>query len=457
MMFRQTCHVLATAAIAALAVAAPPSDVLQGRSPVPTLPTEDSFYTVPADIAQYAPGTILKHRVPPAPIAALGVSTVNLKDSYQILYRTNDNHDNATATVLSVLIPHNADMGKVLSYQVAEDSAAPNCAPSYAFQLRSATGPYLGTILTQLELLLIEAALEQGWVVIVPDFLGPQASYLANKLAGQATLDGIRAALASGSFTGIYSDPTIAMWGYSGGSVATNWAAELHPIYAPELKIVGAAVGGTVPKVSSVVKTINKGPFAGFIPAGVMGLITQYPELSTVIESHIKPSYSKKFHTVLNQCLAADALTFAFDDILAEFDVPNLILTDPTATRILNENDLGQRTPDIPFFWYKSILDEISPVGDTDDLVQSYCDSGVSIQYVRDLLSEHGAAAATGAPHALAWLSDRMAGKPVQQGCSIKSTATALLDISTIEYLPKVILDAILDLLVHKPVGPLFG
>ena len=148
---------------------------------------------------------------------------------------------------------------------------------------------------------------------------------------------------------------------------------------------------------------------------------------------------------------------FAFDDILAEFDVPNLILTDPTATRILNENDLGQRTPDIPFFWYKSILDEISPVGDTDDLVQSYCDNGVSIEYVRDLLSEHGAAAATGAPHALAWLSDRMAGKPVQQGCSIKSTATALLDISTIEYVPKVILDAILDLLVHKPVGPLFG
>ena len=31
------------------------------------------------------------------------------------------------------------------------------------------------------------------------------------------------------------------MLGYSGGSIATEWASELAPSYAPELNIIGAA------------------------------------------------------------------------------------------------------------------------------------------------------------------------------------------------------------------------
>lgn len=451
------CRLLASAAWVAFSVAAPSSDISLARSPAPIAPSKDSFYAVPDNIESFAPGAIINHREPPSPIAAFGISQVNLQSSHQLLYRTTDNHGNATATVVTVLVPHHADVSKVLSYQVAEDAASADCAPSYAFQFKSATGPFVGTIVTQMELLLIEAALEQGWVVITPDFLGPKASYLANKLAGHATLDGIRAAIQSSSFTGIDQDPTVAMWGYSGGSVATNWAAELQPTYAPELRIVGAAVGGTVPKVSSVVKTINKGPFAGFIPAGIMGLISQYPDLGEIIEKHLKPQYSEKFHSVLTQCLAADAIKFSFDDIHSMFDVPNLILTDETARRILNENDLGLNTPQIPFFWYKSTNDEISPIDDTDELVDSYCERGVSIEYIRDLLSEHSSSAATGAPKALSWLKDRLNGKEVSPGCTKKTRVSSLLDPATLKIVPKAIVDGLLDLLAHKPVGPLFG
>jgi hypothetical protein len=49
------------------------------------------------------------------------------------------------------------------------------------------------------------------------------------------------------------------MWGYSGGSLATEWAAELQPTYAPELNFAGAALGGLVPNITSVLKTINGG------------------------------------------------------------------------------------------------------------------------------------------------------------------------------------------------------
>lgn len=450
MMFFQ----LFTATLLIGGLAAPTSELSHHLS---RPPSQDPFYAVPENITRYAPGQIIAQRQPPLPIAALGLSRINLESSYQLSYRTNDNHGNATATVTTVLIPRNADKTKVLSYQVAEDASSINCAPSYAFQFLSATGPLGGTIVTQLELLLIMAALEQGWVVVVPDFQGPQGSYLANRLAGQATLDGIRAALASEPITGISKNASVAMWGYSGGSVATTWAAELHPTYAPELRLVGAAVGGSVPKVSTVIKTINKGPLAGFIPAGVMGLASQYPELGKIVERHLLPQHKDKFYKVLNQCLLATALTFPFDDILGMFDDPDLLLSDPTCRSILDENDLGHGTPQVPFFWYKSVVDEISPIQDTEELVDAYCQRGVAIEYVRDIVADHGSAAATGAPSALAWLAGRLDGRKVKQGCTKKSKISNLLDPSSVTVLPKILVDALLDVLAHKPVGPLIG
>ena len=450
-----TLRLFASVAASAVLAAAVPSP-LQSRS-APTPPSSDSFYGVPADLDSVKPGSIIRHRSPPNPIAAFGSFGVNLEATHQILYRTTDAHDNATATVVTVLVPHGADMGKVLSYQVAQDSASPDCAPSYALQLESATGPDLGTLATQAELLLMEAALEQGWVVIVPDFEGPHGAYLANLLAGHATLDGIRAALQSGSFTGVASKASVAMWGYSGGSQATNFAAELHASYAPELDIVGAAVGGTVPNITTVVTTINKGPFAGFIPTGVLGLSAEYPALKAEIDKHLLPQYADRFRKPLKQCLVANAVEFAFNDVVGMLDDREFMFNNPIAVEVLIQNALGRATPKIPLFWYKSVHDEISPVADSDALVDHYCSQGATIEYVRDLASEHATEAAIGAPKALAWLRDVLDGNIPEKGCSTETKLSSLFDPATIAVVPKFILDALFDL-IGKPVGPLlFG
>ncbi|KAJ3497058.1 hypothetical protein NLG97_g2190 [Lecanicillium saksenae] len=430
-------------------------DVLPKRSTL-LLPSKDPFYAVPAGLDHVHPGTILKHRPAPAPLAAFGIVPVKLQESHQILYRTTDSLGNATATVLTVLIPHNADRSKVLSYQVAEDAANINCAPSYALQLESATGPLFGTIITQAEILLILAALEQGWVVIIPDFLGPKAAFIANKLSGQATLDGIRAALGSQSFTGI-QDPRITMWGYSGGAIATNWAAELQPTYAPELMIAGAAVGGTVPDFRSALKRVNGDLFAGFVPPAILGLSAQFPEVSALVEQHIKPDAKDKFYRARDRCLVPNAAEFLFADVFGMFDDRNLFFSNPTATAAIENANLGKAVPKIPFYWYKSVLDEASPVADTDAVVSKYCSEGVTIEYVRDIASEHGSYAAIGAPKAISWLKRVMNGETPKPGCSTKTTFSSLLDPATIEILPKYITDALLVIL-GRPAGPIiFG
>lgn len=423
----------------------------------PLLPSQDPFYAVPTTLDSTKPGDILRHRSPPAQIAAFGLAPVHLEATYQLQYRTNDNLGSATATVLTVMVPHNADMSKVISYQVAEDAASINCAPSYGLQLESATGPLLGTILTQAEILLIEATLEQGWVVILPDYEGPKASYLAHRLAGQATLDGIRAALSSGSITGIKSDATVSMWGYSGGSTATAWAAEIQPSYAPEIKIAGAAIGGTTPNITNVVTSINKSAFTGLIPTGIQGLCTQFPELKAEVDRLLKPEYREKFDKTLKQCLLADAATFLFADVVDMFTDPQFMFANPVAVKILNEIALGQTAPQIPIYWYKSVHDEVSPIADSDSVFDMYCANGATVEYVRDRASEHGSCAATGAPRALAWLKNMMNGGQPKPGCSKQTVISSLFDKSALDIVPKFILDALLDL-VGKPVGPiLFG
>ncbi|KAM0484283.1 hypothetical protein ACHAPX_001703 [Trichoderma viride] len=446
-----TARTLAWIALIA-AIHAAPLD-LQGRGAA-TLPSIDPFYAVPADVGSSAPGAILKHRPPPAQIAAFGLAPVNLQASHQILYRTNDNFGNATATVVTVLIPHNADLSKILSYQVAQDSACKDCAPSYALQLASATIGSLGTLVTQAELLLVEAALNRGWVVIIPDHEGPNAAFLANRQAGQATLDGVRAALSSGSFTGISKDATVALWGYSGGSLASGWAAELQPTYAPELKIAGAALGGTVPNITTVLSEINKSAFAGIIPSGIVGLANQYPQVNSVLEKHVLPQYQSLFNKVRSQCLVADVTDFLFKDVLGMLDDPSLPFTDPDLVRIQNDNALGKATPKIPLYVYKSTEDELSPVSETDALVKKYCRGGASVEYVRDILSEHGSLAITGAVKALAWLIDVLDEGKSQKGCATSTVISSLLDPSALEIIPGFIVDALLDLL-GSPVGPI--
>lgn len=422
---------------------------VNATTPIP--PSQDPFYLVPRGLDQLEPGSILRHRKPPFPFAALGTSKANINDSHQILYRTTDSHANATATVLTVLVPHNADYAKVLSYQVAEDAPALDCAPSHALQLGSATDGPSGMFATQLEMLLVEAALEQGWVVIIPDFQGPKGAFLANKLAGQAILDGIRAAIRSSNLTGIARHPTVAMWGYSGGGITSAWAAELQPTYAPDLDIAGAAIGGIEPVLHTAIKSTNGGGYAGLIASGLWGLANEYPSVARAVQQYLKPKHRVRFEKARTQCLSANAHDFANKDVVGMFDQG--ILRDLELARILEDNGLGKAVPTIPIFLYKSMFDAISPARETTDLYDFYCSGGATVEYERDLLSGHGFAMATGAPRALAYLMDVMKGRTQRDGCSKETVLSFTLNWKAIKIIPRFIVDAILGLL-GKPLGP---
>jgi hypothetical protein len=79
------------------------------------------------------------------------------------------------------------------------------------------------------------------------------------------------------------------MVGYSGGSIATEWASELAPSYAPELPIVGAAEGGIPVDYAHNLSYINgdNDGWAGVIPAVLVGTARAFGlNLSTYLSSY---------------------------------------------------------------------------------------------------------------------------------------------------------------------------
>jgi hypothetical protein len=88
--------------------------------------------------------------------------------------------------------------------------------------------------------------------------------------------------------------------------------------------------------------------------------------------------------------------------------------------------NLGGTAPTTPLFVYHSVNDEMVPIADTDRTVAQYCSAGASVTYTRDQASEHGLLAMTGAPSALNWLTEQLAGNPAHPQCTTRTVPTSL-------------------------------
>ncbi|TVY22782.1 Lipase A [Lachnellula hyalina] len=408
----------------------------------PTPPDLDPFYSTPPGLNVSSPGDILRYRPVPYPIAAFNTTVLNLAAAFHIQYRTTDSLGNPEAAMTTLLIPLNADPAKLLSYQIAEDSAFQSCAPSFALQKMSASN-----VTSSIELAFIEAALNKGWYVVTPDFEGPKSAYVAGPQAGHAVLDSLRAVMQSTAFSNITEEPRTALWGYSGGAFASNWALELQASYAPELNLVGAATGGTINNIAGAFSAINNGILAGLIPTSFMGLAAAYPDFSEALEEELVPETAATFKTVLTECSSGDSSAFTEQDMLLYFKTGAAFLNTSIVQSTLDKVNIGKHVPITPLYIYKSINDEISPISDTDVFVDFYCEGGADVEYRRDELSGHITLAITGAGEALAWLEERMAGVAVQSGCRTTSVVSTLLDPVGVLALGDIVVGALLGYL----------
>nr|BAX01957.1 trichothecene 3-O-esterase [Fusarium asiaticum] len=389
----------------------------------PLPPSKDPWYTAPPGFENAEPGTVL--RVRPAPGNLTSV-TGNCSASYNILYRTTDSHFKPTWAVTTLLVPElgpesNAhqkyQQSALMSLQVAYDSPDVDASPSNTMYTASAISS-----------IYYEAALAEGIFVSVPDYEGPSAAFTAGIISGYATLDSIRAVLSLGLGFNMTNTPSVALWGYSGGAFATEWASELAVQYAPELvagPVVGAAMGAPLANITSIMYDVNGGPTSGLTPNMLLGLTVQYPDVRKHLVSKLNndSQYNKTdFLAAEGYTITEAGVAFSKIDINKYFQKGTDIFSDPEITALVNrEGVMGYHgTPRWPMYIYQAIPDEVTPIAATDAVVKRYCAVGADILFERNTLGSHYVEANSGYDVAFQWLLNVFAGQHDTKGCVIK-------------------------------------
>ncbi|CAJ2501707.1 Uu.00g045600.m01.CDS01 [Anthostomella pinea] len=393
-------------------------------------PSQDPWYTAPAGFETAAPGTILRIRTDPSNITAVLDDCVA---AYNILYRTTDARYAASWAVTTLLVPRepvggsNSSSGNnssveeqekksaLLSYQIWYNTASVDGSPSYLLSTSFASNDMIGIPPATED---IGAALARGWFVVVPDFEGPLAAFGAGPQAAHAVLDSVRAVFESDAFPGERmgeegedrneGDTRVALWGYSGGSLASTFAAERQTAYAPKVRFAGMAIGGLVPNLTEVLHSLTNTALSGLAPQLLLGLTAEFPAARAFLVSQLNAYNASTFLAALNLTRDQSIVAYANQDIGAYFAGGSLetFLAAPEMARVIANNGVQGHhgIPQMPVFAYEAIADQASHIASSDDLIDIFCALDVNVLYQRNTVGDHGTEVVNGQPRALAFL-----------------------------------------------------
>lgn len=370
-------------------------------------PVNDSFYVPPSatTLTTKLPGTVLRYRAIPNTTYSARVS-----QAYQLMFRTTDGKGMPTAAVTTLLIPKTAPASgrKLLSYQAMYDSLQLNCTPS-ALTVN-------GKLFEKGN---VNKALDAGVLVVLTDYEGLQSQWVAGMNTAHGVLDGIRAAQKF-SKSGLNNTSPVTLMGYSGGGHATAWANEVQPEYAPEMNLVGVAMGGLPVNPKHAAEKVDGGLFAAMYFGAVVGMSRAYPE--TNLMDYVTADGAAMVKDISGRCLMGtvegqpEMLTpYVFKKSSKYWKSPDF-LNLPEIKRIIDDNIMGSRMPKAPMYIYEGVLDEVMPIADVDALVKSYCAAGLSVDYNRIATGDH-LLLAISPGKGMDFVLDRLSGKPASSNC----------------------------------------
>src|SRR5690606_6576415 len=248
----------------------------------------------------------------------------------------------------------------------------------------------------------------------VPDHEGPDGSWGAPLEPGYHILDGLRAALGYERLN-LAVDAPVGLWGYSGGGLASAWAAEVCRDYAPDLNVVGAVLGSPVGDLGSAFRRLNGSLYAGLPAMVVAALAHIFPEVDQIIDEHATETGKAMLQRVEKMTTAHAVLRMIGMDMGKLVDQPlEEILQTPAMQRVFDRIKLGSAIPALPVLLVQACHDRIVSVDDIDTLADTYIEGGARVTYHRDMFSEHMLLHPMSAPMTLRWLRDRFAGQPLK-------------------------------------------
>lgn len=362
-------------------------------------PDPDVFYTAPDDLGTKSPGDVVRTR-------RIDTGFYVGTTGWQVAFRSTNSSGNPIMAITTVLLPNGVQNPPLVSYQALINSLGAKCNPSRSLfngELQDAVGAML--------------PIERGWAISMPDYLGPNVAYGAARLSGMVTLDSVKA-VQRATELGLANSP-VAVAGYSGGGLASAWAAALQPTYAPDLKLAAVVAGGIPADLEQMALGLGFAPHPGFglAFAAAMGLEREYPERLPV-SSQLNDTgrwFQEFTHDECRRFLLFHGIMRNAEQLAAS----KSLMDSPEAREVLHENSLRYfpDVPTAPLYIWQGIYDELTPFDTVKEVADRYCRAGAPLTFAPYDIAEHMTTAVAGFSAAWNYVESRFRGDPVPVSC----------------------------------------
>jgi hypothetical protein len=436
-MFIRWCVLPVTGGLVTAAILAAGSGVSAARAhrEVSRGVTIPAFYDPPKDLPGQN-GTLIRTERLPLAVTLSDVKGPLPGKATRLMYKSTDAQGKPVAVTGAYVEPTRKWKGQgprpLVGMAAGTMGQGDQCAPSLALQHPLIVNGE--TVSVGYEDLAIYRLLNEGVSVVVTDYVGLGTTDRLHTYAerfdqAHALLDAVRAAFRLPR-TSLTAKSRIGLYGYSQGGGASAASAELQPRYAPELHLSGTYAGAPPADLAQVIKGIDGSALAGALGWSVNGLSQIYPEIKRVLNAHINAGGRTALKDLSTTCVGDAIFRYAFTSSRQWTNdgrsVSEVIAASPSVNKILARERLGSLKPAGPVRITTGVLDDIVVHSQARRLAVSWCAKGANLTYKPvtlpnlgdKLLTNHVGPLLADQSDAIAWLTDRLSGRPASSTCA---------------------------------------
>lgn len=394
-----------------------------------------SFYNPPGELPA-ADGALIRSEPLPLDLSLPGLDGPLPGKATRLMYKSTDSNGKPVAVTGAYIEPSSAWSGSgprpLVAFASGTMGQGDQCAPSMALQhpLQINTT----SVSVGYEDLAIYRLLAKGVAVAVTDYVGLGTTdrlhtYVNRVDEGHAVLDAARVAHAVPGAS-ITPDSRVGLYGYSEGGGATAAAAELQSSYAPDVHLSGTYAGAPPANLTSVMKGIDGSGLAGALGWSINGFLQSDPALKDFADSQINDAGKAALADLSTMCVGDAFFGYAFKKssswTTSGKSISDVIAGAPEVQKVLDEQRIGTLKPAGPVRVATGVADDIVVHSQARQLAVDWCREGADVTYEPVLLPNlgdrtvvnHLGPAITDQGSAIAWLTDRLAGKPTLSNCA---------------------------------------
>lgn len=427
---------LAVAAVSPAALSASASAADNETSVVSRGVEIPEFYNPPANLPGADGGVV---RTEPLPLGAglsiPGVGTLP-GTATRVMYKTTDNNGApapVTGAYIEPFAPWNGEGDRPLVV-VAPGTMGQGDQCSASLGLEHPVFFNGQTVSVGYEDIGIYRLLARGVAVMVTDYVGLGSTdrlhtYVDRVDGGHAVLDAARAAVSLKDASVSDASP-VGIFGYSEGGGASGSASELAEAYAPDVNLVGAYVGAPPADLRETARAIDGSALAGALGWTINGLAQSNPELRPILDENLNAAGHDALEDLSTACIADGIFKYPFQRstnwTTTGESLDEVIEREPAAQAIIAEQELGNRSPQIPVRVATGTEDDIVPHEQARQLAVDWCGQGANVTYKAvvlpnlgdKLVTNHVAPLLADQTAAIDWLTARLKATPTSPNCA---------------------------------------